>query len=186
MAPSDAARPAVAVTAALPKPGELTTLAPEPKPVVSTEPDIWKLWAANAPVVELSDCITGPAEASIEAPEASIVPDDAAPDATLVPVVTAVEDVTALEDVRVVVDVRLVAEDSGDADDEVDATVDAMLCSAPGIAEVSVDNVCAPVPAEVPAACVTAAANAATPDEAVVCGGVAKGLSVEAADDAPA
>jgi hypothetical protein len=43
IAPSDAARPALAVTAALPKPGELVRPAPGPNPVPSTDPDIWKL-----------------------------------------------------------------------------------------------------------------------------------------------
>jgi hypothetical protein len=43
IAPSDAARPAVAVTAVPPMPGELNAPAPEPTPVLIADPDIWKL-----------------------------------------------------------------------------------------------------------------------------------------------
>ena len=42
-APSEAARPAVAVTAVPPMPGELNAPAPEPTPVLIADPDIWKL-----------------------------------------------------------------------------------------------------------------------------------------------
>jgi hypothetical protein len=43
IAPSDAARPAVAVTAVPPRPGELNAPAPEPTPVLIADPYIWKL-----------------------------------------------------------------------------------------------------------------------------------------------
>jgi hypothetical protein len=39
--PSEAARPALAVTAALPMPGAPRTPVPEPKPLPSAEPDTW-------------------------------------------------------------------------------------------------------------------------------------------------
>jgi hypothetical protein len=42
-APSDAARPAVADMAVPPMPGELNAPAPEPTPVLITDPDIWRL-----------------------------------------------------------------------------------------------------------------------------------------------
>jgi hypothetical protein len=41
--PSEAARPAVALTAVPPMPGELNAPAPEPTPVLIADPDIWKL-----------------------------------------------------------------------------------------------------------------------------------------------
>jgi len=171
--PSEAARPAVAVTAVPPMPGELNAPAPEPTPVPIVDPDIWKL-VANVPVAEPKVFISGPAEPSSEAPEVSIDADEAAPETRLVPDVTAVDDVT---------------DDSGDVDDdeEEDNIVDVSPCRAPGIAaELSGDTVCAPVPAEVPAACVTAALNPANPEEFVVGSGVVNGVNVDAADDAPA
>ena len=180
MAPSEAARPAVAVTAALPRPGELTTPAPEPMPVFKTDPDIWKL-CANAPVAVPSEFISGLAEPSNETPEVAIDADVAAPETTLVPAVAAVADVAEVEDVT------LVAEDTGDADDEDDAIVDTSPCRAPGIAaELSGDTVWALVPAEVPTAWVTAAASPDSPDELVDSTGVGKGVRVDAAVDAPA
>jgi len=172
IAPSDAARPAVAVTAVPPKPGELNAPAPEPTPVLITDPDIWKLWA-NVPVAVPNAFISEPAEPSIETPEVAIDPDEAAPETRLVP------DVTADDDVRVVKDER------GDVEVEVedDAIVDANPGSA---AELSGATVWAPVPAEVPAACVTAAAIPANPEELVVSSGVVNGVNAAAADDAPA
>ena len=170
IAPSDAARPAVAVTAVPPKPGELNAPAPEPTPVLITDPDIWKPWA-NVPVAVPNAFISEPAEPSVETPEADIDPDEAAPETRLVP------DVTADDDVRVVKDER------GDVEVDVEAIVDANPGSA---AELSGATVWAPVPAEVPAACVTAAAIAANPEELVVSSGVVNGVNAAAADDAPA
>ena len=107
-------------------------------------------------------------------------------------------DVAAVDDV-----VRVVKDDSDDVEDEDDVAVDASPCRPPGTAavlsgddnaelngvdtaEVSGDTVCAPVPAEVPAACVTAAASPADPAGLVVCSGVVNGVNVDAADAAPA
>ena len=117
-----------------------------------------------------------PAEPSIEMPDVDIDADETAPDTTLVP------------------DVRVVKDDSGDVDVE-DEAVDARLSSALGvatdasgvvIAEVSGDTVCTPVPAEVPAACVTVVASPAQLAGLVVCSGAVNGGNAEAADDAPA
>jgi hypothetical protein len=155
-------------------PGELNAPAPEPTPELIIDPDIWKL-LANVAVAGPNVFISEPAEPSIETPEADIDTDEAAPETRLVP------DVTADDDVRVVKD------ESGDVEVEVEAIVDASPCRAPGIAaELSGATVCAPVPAEVPAACVTAAANPVSPEEFVVSGGVVKGDNVDEADDAPA
>ncbi|MDT5309269.1 MAG: hypothetical protein QOE48_4971 [Mycobacterium sp.] len=173
IAPSDAARPAVAVTAVPPMPGELNAPAPEPTPVLITDPDIWKLWA-NVPVAGPNAFISEPAEPSIETPEADIDTDEAAPETRLVPDVTA-------DDVMVVKDER------GDVEVEDDAIVDANPGRAPGTAaELNGATVWAPVPAEVPAACVTAAAIPARPEELVVSSGVVNGVNADAADDAPA
>ena len=172
--PSDAARPAVAVMAGPPKPGELIAPAPEPIPVLITEPVIGK------PLAKMAVCgpnvfISEPAEPSIETPEADIDPDEAAPETRLVP------DVTADDDVRVVKDER------GDVDVVDEAIVDANPGMAPGsAAELNGATVWALVPAEVLAACVTAAAIPATPEGWVGCTGVVNGVSVDAADDAPA
>jgi hypothetical protein len=172
IAPSDAARPAVAVTAVPPMPGELNAPAPEPTPVLITDPDIWKLWA-NVPVAGPNAFISEPAEPSIETPEADIDTDEAAPETRLVP--------DAVDDVRVVKDER------GDVEDEDEAIVDANPGRAPGAAaELNGATVWAPVPAEVPAACVTAAAIPASPEELVVGSGVVNGVNADAADDAPA
>lgn len=173
IAPSDAARPAVAVTAVPPMPGELNAPAPEPTPVLISDPDIWKL-LANVAVAGPNVFISEPAEPSIETPEADIDTDEAAPETRLVP------DVTADDDVKV---------ERGDVDVEVEveAIVDANPGRAPGtVAELKGATVWAPVPAEVPAACVTAAAIPATPEELVVSGGVVNGVNADAADDAPA
>lgn len=172
IAPSDAARPAVALTVVPPMPGELNAPAPEPSPVFITDPDIWKVWA-NVAVAGPNVFISEPAEPSIETPEVAIDADDAAPETRLVP------DVAADDDVRVV------KEERGDV--EVEATVDANPGRAPGTAaELSGATVWAPVPAEVPAACVTAAAIPATPEGLVLSSGVVNGVNADAADDAPA
>jgi hypothetical protein len=155
-------------------PGELNAPAPEPTPVLITDPDIWKL-VANVPVPGPNAFNSGPAEPSSEAPEVDIDAAEAAPETRLVPDVTAVDDV------------RVVADDTGDVDDEEDNIVDASPCRAPGIAaELSGATVWVPVPAEVPAACVTAAAIPTTPEEFVVGSGAVNGVNVDAADDAPA
>ena len=171
IAPSDAARPVVAVTAVPPKPGELNAPAPEPTPVLITDPDIWKLWAIVA-VAGPNAFISEPAEPSMETPEVAIVADEAAPETRLVP------DVTADDDVM---------EESGDVEVVDDAIVDAKPGRAPGTAvELNGATVWAPVPAEVLAACVTAAAIPPTPEGLVVSSGVVNGVRADAADDAPA
>ena len=180
--PSVAARPTFAVTAAEPIPDESRTCAPEPQPVLSADPNTWNS-LPNALVDDPIEFISGPAEPSIEMPEVDIDADEAVPDTRLVPDVSAVDD-----------DVRVVKDDSGDVEDD-DVTVDASPSSALGvatdasgvvIAEVSGDTVCTPVPAEVPAACVTAAASPADPPGLVVCSGIVNAVNVDAADDAPA
>jgi hypothetical protein len=118
-APSDAARPAVAVMAVPPMPGELNAPAPEPTPVLITDPDIWKL-LANVAVAGPTGFISEPAEPSIETPEVAIDTDEAALETRLVP------DVDAVDDVRVVKD------ESGDVEDEDEAIVDASPCRPPG------------------------------------------------------
>lgn len=173
-APSDAARPAVADTVAPPRPGELNALAPEPTPAPRADPYTRQLLVSVA-VAGPNELISGPTEPAMDTLEVAIDADEAAPEARLVPDVTAVDDV------------RVVNEDSGDDDDVDDAIVDARPCNAPGIAaEVSGDTVCALVPAEVPPACVTAAAMPAIPDELVVCSGGVNGVNVDAVDEAPA
>jgi len=168
-APSEAARPAVAATTV---PGELNAPTPEPAPVLITDPDIWKL-LANVAVAGPNVFISELDEPSIETPDVAIDTDEAAPETRLVP--------DAVDDVRVVKDER------GDVEDEDEAIVDANPGRAPGAAaELNGATVWAPVPAEVPAACVTAAANPATPEELVVSSGVVNGVNADAADDAPA
>ena len=175
IAPSDAARPAVAVTAVPPMPGELNAPAPEPRPVLITDPDIWKLWpnvAVSGPNVFISE----PAEPSIETPEVAIDTDEAAPETRLVPDVTADDDVMVVKDERG--DVEVVDEA---------AIVDANPGRAPGSAvELNGATVWALVPAEVLTACVTAAAIPPSPEGLVVCGGVVNGVNADAANDAPA
>lgn len=174
IAPSDAARPALAVTAVPPKPGALNAPAPEPTPVLITDPDIWKLWAIVA-VAGPNVFISEPAEPSMETPEVAIDADETAPETRLVP------DVTADDDVMVV------NEERGDVEVVDEAIVDANPGRAPGTAaELSGATVWAPVPAEVPAACVTAAAIPAKPVGLVVCSGVVNGVNTDAANDAPA
>ncbi len=180
--PSEADRPTSAATAAPPMPGELNA-PPEPTPLLNADPNAWNP-LPTAPVAEPIEFMSEPAEPSIEMPEVNIDADEAAPDTRLVPDVNAVDD-----------EVTVVRDDSGDVDDD-DVAVDASPSSALGIAaEVSgvdntelsgVDTVCMPVPAEVPAACVTAPTSSVTPAGLVVCSGVVKAVNVDAAEDAPA
>lgn len=115
-------------------------------------------------------------EPSIETPDVSIDADEAVPETRLVAEPTALVD-----------DVVVAMDDTGAVEDVDDVTVDVSACRAPGIAaELSGVTACTPVPADVPAAWVTAAASPAPPDELVVSVGVAKGVSNDAADDAPA
>jgi len=86
-------------------PGELNAPAPEPRPVLITDPDIWKL-LADVAVAGPNVFISEPAEPSIETPELDIDTAEAAPETRLVP------DVAAVDDVRVVRD------DSGEVEDE--------------------------------------------------------------------
>ena len=174
-APSEAARPAAAVTAVPPMPGELTAPAPELAPVLSADPNTWNP-LPKALVADPNEFMSELAEPSIEMPEVAIDADEAVPETRLVPDVSAVDD-----------DVRVVKDESGDVEVEDEAIVDANPGRAPGTAaELNGATVWAPVPAEVPAACVTAAANPACPDEFVVGSGVVNGVNADAADDAPA
>jgi hypothetical protein len=185
-APSVAALPIFAVTAVSPIPVEPNAPAPEPRPGFSADPNTWNP-SPKALVV-------GPIEFITEAAEPSIDAGDAIPDTRLVPDVTAVDDV-----------LRAVNVDNGDVDDvdDVTETADASPCTPAGIAaelsgvdnielsgvdsaEVSCDTTCTPVPADVVAACVTAAANPANPLGWVVATGVANGVNVDAAAAAPA
>jgi hypothetical protein len=173
-APSEAARPAVAVTAAPPTPGELNAPAPGLTPALRVDPNTWKplpkaLFAG--PIEFMSE----PAEPSIEMPEVAIEADEAVPDTTLVPDVSAVDD-----------EVIVVKDDSGEVDDEDNVAGIAAEVMGVDSAEVSGDTVCAPVPAEVPAACATAAACPPTPAGLVVCSGDVNGVNVDAAEAAPA
>ena len=173
-APSEAARPAAAVTAAPPMPGEPTAPAPELAPVLSADPNPWKP-LPKALVADPIGFMSEPAEPSVEMPEVAIEADEAVPDTRLVPDVSAVDD-----------EVRVVKDDSGDVDDEDNVAGIAAEVRGVDSAEVSGDTVCAPVPAEVPAACATAAACPPTPAGLVVCSGIVNGVNVDAADDAPA
>ena len=111
----------------------------------------------------------------METPEVAIDTDEAAPETRLVPDVTAVDDV------------MVVKEERGDVEVEDEATVDANPGRAPGnAAELNGATVWALVPAEVPAACVTAAAIPASPEGLVLSTGVVNGVNADAADDAPA
>jgi len=185
-APSVAALPTPAVTAVSPIPVELKAPAPEPKLGFSADPNTWN------PLPKA--LVVGPIEFITEAAEPSIDAGEAMPDTRLVPEVTAVDDVLRVDKV-----------DSGDVDDvdDVTETADASPCTAVGIAaelsgvdntelsgvdsaEVSCDTTCTPVPADVVAACVTAAANPPNPLGLVVSTGVANGINVDAAAAAPA
>jgi hypothetical protein len=173
-AASEAARPAAAVTAVPPMPGELTAPAPELAPVFSADPNAWKP-LPKALVAGPNEFMSEPAEPSIEMPEVDIDADEAVPETRLVPDVSAVDE-----------DVRVVKDDNGDVDDEDNVAGIAAEVSGVDSAEVSGDTVCTPVPAEVPAACVTAAARPADPPGLVVASGVVNGVNVDAAEDAPA
>jgi hypothetical protein len=173
-APSEAARPAAAVTAAPPMPGELTAPAPELAPVLSADPNTWKP-LPKALVADPKEFMSELAEPSIEMPEVAIEADEAVPDTRLVPDGSAVD-----------ADVRVVKDDSGDVDDEDNVAGIAAEVSGVDTAEVSGDTVCAPVPAEVPAACAAAAACPPTPAGLVVCSGDVNGVNVDAAEAAPA
>ena len=174
-APSEAARPTPAVTAAPPMPGELMAPAPELAPVLSADPNTWNP-LPKALVADPIEFMSEPAEPSVEMPEVAIDADEAVPDTRLVPDVRAVDD-----------DVRVVKDERGDVEVEDDAIVDANPGRTPGTAaELNGATVWAPVPAEVPAACVTAAAIPASPEELVVGSGVVNGVNADATDDAPA
>jgi hypothetical protein len=177
--PSEPARPTVAVTAALPVPDEPRAPGPELQPLLNAIGNP----LPKALVAEPIELRSEPAEPSIETPEVDIAADVAVPDTRLLPAVSAVDD-----------DVIVVNDDSGD-DDETEVAVDASPCSALGTAaevsgvvaaEVSGDTTCRPVPAEVPAAWVTCAANPANPAGLVVSGGVVNAAIVDAAADSPA
>ncbi len=182
--PSVAALPALAVTAVPPIPGEPKAPASEPSPGFSADPNTWNP-LPKALVVEPSEFITEPAEPSIDAGEAM-------PETRLVPDVNAVDD-----------ELRAVKDDSGVVDDVDDVAVDASASAALGsaadvsgvdnaelsgvvTAEVSGDTTCMPVPADVPAACVTAVASAVNPVGSVVAAGIVNGANVDAAAAAPA
>ena len=111
----------------------------------------------KALVADPIEFMSEPAEPSIEMPEVAIERDEPVPETRLVPDVNAADD-----------DVRVVNNDSGDVDDEDNVAGIAAELSGVDSAEVSGDTVCAPVPAEVPAACVTAAACPLTPAGLVV------------------
>jgi hypothetical protein len=177
--PSEAARPALAVTAASPIPDELKAPVPEPTPLLSVDPN-----APNPLPKTLVEFISEPAEPSVARPDVNIDADEPAPDTRLVPAVTAVDD-----------EVRVVKDDSGDVEDDEDVAADASPCIALGIAaldsgadniELSGETVCTPVPAEVPAACVTAADIPANPPGLVVSSGRLNAVNVDAAEAAPA
>jgi hypothetical protein len=183
-APSAAARPALAVTAVPPIPVEPKAPTSEPRPGFSADPNTWNP-LPKALVVVPSEFMNEPAEPTIDAGEAM-------PDTRLVPDVTAVDD-----------ELRAVKDDSGVVDVEdvvaVDASASAALGSAAEVsgvdnaelsgvdtAEVSGDTTCMPVPADVPAACVTAAASAPNPVGLVVSTGAVNDVNVDAAAAAPA
>jgi hypothetical protein len=177
--PSEAARPALAVTAASPIPDELKAPAPELTPLLSVVAN-----AANplpkALVVEPNELVSEPAVPRVVRPDVNIDPDDAVPDTRLVADVTAVDD-----------EVRVVKDDSGDVEDEVVVAADASpgitaLDSGADNVELSCDTTCMPVPAEVPTACVTAALSPANPPGWVVSIGVVNDVNVDAAEAAPA
>ena len=180
--PSEAARPTPAVTAVPPMPGELKPPAPEPQPLLSADPKGWNP-LPKALVVDPIEFMSEPAEPSIEMPEVDIDAAEPAPDTRLVPDVIAVDD-----------EVRVVKDDTGDVVDEDNVAgiaaevsgVDSAELNGVDTAEASGDTVCAPVPAEVPAACVTAAASPVTPAGLVVSSGVVNGVTVDAAEAAPA
>jgi hypothetical protein len=175
-APSEAARPALAATAASPIPDELRAPVPEPTLLLKVDP--------NAPnplpkalVAEPNELISEPAVPRVVRPDVNIDADDAVPDTRLV---AAVDD-----------ELRVVKDDTGDVEDEVDVAADASpgitaLDSGADNVELSGDTICTPVPAEVPAACVTAALSPVNPAGLVVASGVVNDVNVDAAVAAPA
>ena len=180
--PSEAARPIFAVTAAPPVPDEPRAPAPELQPLLSADPNTGSPFP-KALVAEPIELMSEPAEPSIETLDVDIAAEVAVPDTRLVPEVTAVDD-----------DAAVVNDDSGD-DDETEVAVEARLCRALGTAaevsgvdaaDVSGDTTCRPVPAEPPAACVTAEDNPANPAGLVVSAGVVNDVNVDAAAEAPA
>lgn len=183
-APNVAARPTPALTAVSPIPGELKAPTPEPRPGFSADPNTWNP-LPEALVVDPTEFITEPAEPSIDA-------DEAAPDIRLVPDVTAVDDelraVSDSGEVDVVVeDVAVAARPSSAVGTAADVSgAGNVELSGVVTADASGETICAPVPAEVPAACVTAAAIPANPAGSVVGSGVVNGAIVAAAEDAPA
>jgi hypothetical protein len=123
--------------------------------------------------------ISEPAVPRVVRPEVNIDADDAVPDTRLVAAVAAVDD-----------ELSVVKDDTGDVED-VDVAADASpgitaLDSGADNVELSGDTTCTPVPAEVPAACVTAALRPANPAGLVVSSGVVNDVNVDAAADAPA
>jgi hypothetical protein len=177
--PSVAALPTPAVTAV---PGELTTPASEPRPGFSADPNAWNP-LPKALVVDPIEFIAEPAEPSIDAGEAM-------PEARLVPDVSAVDDeVRAVKDSGEVDDVDVIAVDASASvalGSAADVSGDNAELSGVVTAEVSGVTVCTPVPAEVPAAWVTAAASPVNPAGSVVGNGVVNGATVAAAEAAPA
>ena len=160
-APSEAARLDAADTAAA---GEPKAPAPEPVPMFSDDLNIGK--PPPKPLVAGPKAFAiDPEDPSIETAEVSIDAVEVVPEARLVPAVIAV-----LDDV------------------EVEVVSDGSACTAVGVVATAVsgDTAWALVPAGVPAAWATAAAIPAVPEEVVVaCGGV-NGVTIDAADDAPA
>jgi hypothetical protein len=180
-------------------PGELTTTpAPGPTPLPNAGPNTWN--PLPRVLVDWTELLSEVAEPSIASPEVDIDAAEVVPDARLVADVSA-----AVDD-----ELAAVKEDTGEEDD-VTETLDTSPCSALGIAaelsgvdktelsgvetadvsgdetaDVSGDTVCAPVPAAVPSAWVTAPANPLAADEEVVGSGGMNAVNVDAAVDAPA
>jgi hypothetical protein len=180
-APSEAARPAFAVTAVPPKSGEPTAPAPGFHPPPSADSNAGSP-LPRALVPDCSEYMSDAAEPGAERLDVDTDADEVIPDTRPVPEVSTVDE-----------DVAVVNADSGD-DDETDVAADASPCTALGIAavvsgdtiELSGDTTCMPVPAVVPATCVAAAAIPVEPAALVLCAGAVNGISVDAADDAPA
>ncbi len=155
--------------------------APEPGPLLNADPNTW----IPLPRVLLADprgLRSEPAEPAIEMADVSMDVDVAIPDARPVPDVAAADD-----------EIAVAIDEIGDVDGEDDVAVAAS--PAAGIAAelsgvvtavVNGDTVCTLVPAEVPAACATAAVNPPIPAGLVFGSGVVNGVNADAADDAPA
>jgi hypothetical protein len=185
--PSEAARPAPAVTA-FPIPTEPNMLVPEPTPPPSVDPKAWS-WLLKVLAAGLTEFMSPLVELSIVMAEVPIDAPDPAPDATPVPDVRAADDdsgkVDDEDDVVVAVTAATcasalgaaAAEPSG-ADtaevsgvdtaevsgvDTAEASGDTAEVSGVDTAEASGATVCALVPADVAEACPTAAACPANP-----------------------